>query len=129
MPRVKRGVIHLKKRRALMKAAKGFRWGRKNLIKLARPAVLKAGAYAFRDRRAKKRDLRAVWQIQISAACKALGMSYSVFMGGLKKANIEVDRKILSTLAKENPEVFKAILEEANITVPVKAKAKMSVNA
>ena len=113
MPRVKRGIIHLKKRRSLMAAVKGYRWGRKNKIKLARPAMLKAGAYAHRDRRNKKRDIRALWQIQIGAACKALGTSYSKTIGALHKANIALDRKILSNLAQENPGVFSKVLEMA----------------
>lgn len=112
MPRVKRAVMHLKKRRALMRAAKGYRWGRKNIIRLARPAVLKAGAYAFRDRRAKKREFRALWQIKINAACRQHGMSYSVFMDKLKKAKIGLDRKILATLAAEHPAVFAKIVEK-----------------
>ena len=113
MPRVKRGIIHLKKRRKLFKAVKGYRWGRKNKIKLARPAMLKAGVYAHRDRRNKKRAIRSLWQIQISAACKLVGTSYSKFMGSLKKANIELDRKILSKIAQENPKVFAEIVEKA----------------
>lgn len=113
MPRVKRGVIHAKKRRGLMKKAKGFRWGRKNLVKLAKTAVTKAGAYAFRDRRAKKRERRRLWQVQINAALRAHGTSYSKFMGSLKKANIQLDRKVLAGLAQENPEVFASIVAAA----------------
>jgi len=114
MPRVKRAVIHLKKRRALMKAAKGYRWGRKNIIRLARPAVLKAGAYAYRDRRNKKRDARALWQIKINAACRLHGLSYSAFMGKLKAANVNIDRKILASLAERFPPVFAKLVESVN---------------
>lgn len=103
--------MHLKKRRALMKAAKGYRWGRKNIIRLARPAVLKAGAYAYRDRRAKKRDFRALWQIKINAACRINGLSYSVFIAKAKAAHLGLDRKILATLAEHHPAVFAKIVE------------------
>ncbi len=116
MPRVKRGTIHKKKKRTLLKAVKGYKWGRKNKIKLARPAMLKAGVYAYRDRRNKKRDRRALWQIQISAACKERGTSYSKVMGLLKKQQIEIDRKILSGLAQTHPTLFDAILAKAGAT-------------
>ncbi|MDD5110001.1 MAG: 50S ribosomal protein L20 [Patescibacteria group bacterium] len=112
MPRVKRAVIHLKKRRALMRAVKGYRWGRKNIIRLARPAMLKAGAYAYRDRRNKKRAARALWQIKINAACRANGLSYSAFMGKLGKQKIALDRKILALLAEHHPAVFAKIVEK-----------------
>ena len=111
MPRVKRAVIHLKKRRTLMRAAKGYRWGRKNVIRLARPAVLKAGAYAYRDRRNKKRAARALWQIKINAAAREHGLPYSQFMAKLKAAHIGLDRKILATLAEHHPQVFAKIVE------------------
>ena len=111
MPRVKRSVMHLKKRRSLMKAAKGYRWGRKNIIRLARPAVLKAGAYAYRDRRNKKRDARALWQIKINAGARINGLSYSQLMGKLKAAKIALDRKILAQLAEHHPQVFAKIVE------------------
>lgn len=114
MPRVKRGIIHLKKRKKLLKQAKGYQWGRKKLPKLAKIAVLKAGAYAYRDRRNKKRDFRRLWQIQISAALKEHGLSYSKFIGSLKKAKIEIDRKNLSDLAKDNPWIFNQIVEKIN---------------
>lgn len=113
MPRVKRGIIHLKKRKKLLKAVKGYRWGRKKLIKLARPAMLKAGAYAYRDRRNKKRSARRLWNIQINAACREGGISYSKFIAGLKKGTIEVDRKILSQLAQKHPVIFAKIVEKA----------------
>ena len=80
MPRVKRGVIHSKNRRNILKQTKGYKWGRKKLIKLAKTAVNKAGAYAYRDRRAKKRTARALWQVQINAAAREHGLSYSKFM-------------------------------------------------
>jgi len=112
MPRVKRGVIHLKKRKNLLAAVKGYTHRRKKTIKLARPAMLKAGVNAFRDRRAKKRTFRSLWLIQINAACREHGLSYSRFIDGLKKANIAIDRKILSELAKNHAPVFAKIIEK-----------------
>lgn len=113
MPRVKRGIIHLKKRKNLLKAVKGYTRGRKKLIKLARPAMLKAGAYAFRDRRAKKRTRRALWQIKLNAALRENenALSYSRFMGLLKKQSIALDRKVLADLAEHNPAIFSKIVE------------------
>ena len=112
MPRVKRGTSHVKKRRKLLKAVKGYKWGRKNLIKLAKTARTKAGAHAFVDRRKKKRTMRALWQIKISAFVREQGLSYSRFMGALKANNIAVDRKILAELAVDNKEVLSAIINK-----------------
>lgn len=112
MPRVKRGTIHLKKRRKLLKEVKGYKWGRKKLIKLARPAMLKAGVNAFRDRRAKKRTFRALWQIKINAACREHGLTYSRFIAILTKSHIGLDRKILADIAEHNPTVFASIIEK-----------------
>ena len=111
MPRVKRGKSHVKHRKNILKKVKGFRGGRKNLIKLAKTASTKAGAHAFRDRRVKKRTARALWQVRLSAALKGLGWNYSGFIGALKKANSELDRKVLSELARKEPETFKKIVE------------------
>lgn len=85
-------------------------WGRSSKVRLARIAALKAGVYAYRDRRNKKRDFRRLWQVRINAAVRPLGLSYSKFMDGLKKANIALDRKILSNLAKDDPKVFEQIV-------------------
>ncbi|MCX7778734.1 MAG: 50S ribosomal protein L20 [Patescibacteria group bacterium] len=112
MARVKRGKSHLKKRKRLLKRVKGYRWGRKRLIKLAKVAALKAGVYAYRDRKRKKREFRKLWQIKINAACRELGLTYSKFIALLKKAKIELDRKILAQLAEFYPEIFKKIVEE-----------------
>lgn len=112
MPRVKRGVMHTKSRKNLLKQAKGFQNGRKNLIKLATTAVTKAGAYAYRDRRVKKRTARALWQIQLNAAVRLHDLSYSKFMAGIKKAGIDMDRKVLAELAKIEPKVFAKIIEK-----------------
>ncbi len=112
MPRVKRGVQHAKRRRSLLAKTKGMKWGRKSKTRLARVAELKAGAYAFRDRRAKKRTFRQLWQVRINAAVRPLGLNYSRFMDGIHKAGIELDRKILSSLAKDEPNVFEAIVAQ-----------------
>jgi large subunit ribosomal protein L20 len=112
MPRVKRGTQHIKRRKTLLSKTKGMMWGRKSKIKLARTAMLKAGKYAYRDRRNKKRDFRRLWAIRINAAVRPLGLSYSRFIDGLKKANITLDRKILSTLAKDHPAIFEKVVEK-----------------
>jgi large subunit ribosomal protein L20 len=112
MPRVKRAVIHLKKRRKLWKKVKGFKGARKNTMRLAKTASIKAGVHAYVDRRKKKRTARALWQIHISAALKEFEISYSRFMGAMKVANIEVDRKILSDLAANNQAIFAKIVEQ-----------------
>ena len=112
MPRVKRAVIHLKKRRKLYKKAKGYKWGRKNLIRRANDAVIKAGVNAYFDRKIKKRDTRALWQIKISAFAKEHGLSYSKFIHLIKTHNIELDRKILADLAVNNGPVLIKILEQ-----------------
>lgn len=117
MPRVKRGNVRTKKRRAVLSQTKGYMWGRKNLIKQAKTAIKKAGVYAFRDRRAKKRTNRGLWQINISSAVKENGLSYAKFMSGLKKQNIILDRKILATLAQKNPEIFAKIIKNIQETV------------
>lgn len=111
MPRVKRGITHNKKRKKLLKDVKGYKWGRKKLIKLAKTAKTKAGAHAFVDRRKKKRTMRALWQIKISAFVKEEGMSYSRFIGALKAKNIEIDRKILAEMAVSEKEALKAIVD------------------
>ncbi|MDI6883075.1 MAG: 50S ribosomal protein L20 [Patescibacteria group bacterium] len=110
--RMKRGKIAHKRRKHLLKYAKGFRWGRKSKYRAAKLALMKAWSYSFRDRKAKKREFRALWQIQISGACQELGLSYSKFIHLLKEKNIILDRKILSQLAREKPEIFKKIVEK-----------------
>ncbi|MCU0680403.1 MAG: 50S ribosomal protein L20 [Planctomycetes bacterium] len=112
MPRVKRGTIHLKKRKKLLSKTKGFMWGRKSKVRQAHTASIKAGAHAFKDRRQKKRDNKALWNIKISAVSKEQGISYSKLMGALRKKNILLDRKILADLAENNKEVFNKILAE-----------------
>ncbi len=113
MPRVKRGTQHVKRRKNLLKRVKGYKWGRKSKIRLARPAMLKAGQYAFRDRRAKKRTFRNLWNLKINAAVREYGISYSRFIGMLKTAKIAVDRKVLAQLAEKYPQIFRKIVESA----------------
>lgn len=110
MPRVKRGMTHVKKRRKLHKAVKGFKWGRKNLIRVAKTALTKAGAHAYVDRRKKKRDMRGLWLIKINAFVREHELSYSKFIGLLKANKIEVDRKILADMAVNNKEALAALI-------------------
>lgn len=110
MARVKRGTIAKKRRKHVLQHTKGFKWGRKSKYRLAKDALRHAWAYAYRDRKAKKRTMRALWQIQVNAATRSKGVTYSRFMGQLKKKNIALDRKILATLAEEKPETFQKIL-------------------
>lgn len=111
MPRVKRGTQHVKRRSNLLKRVKGYSWGRKNKIRLARPAMLKAGVHAFRDRRAKKRTFRNLWNLKINAAVRALGLSYSRFIDLLKKSNVALDRKVLAQMAEKHPAMFTKVVE------------------
>lgn len=97
----------------IMKRAKGYRWGRKNVYSLARRAVMKAGLYAYESRRQKKRNFRRLWIARLSAALRPYGMKYSEFIYRLTRKRVELDRKILSNLAISDPEIFKAIVEFA----------------
>jgi len=112
MARVKRGVTAHKRRKNVLRDTKGFRWGRKSKYRLAKDALYHAWAYAFRDRRAKKRSFRRLWQTNINGALQAEGLRYSTFISLLKKQHIGIDRKVLSKLAQEKPEVFKEIVEK-----------------
>ncbi len=112
MVRVKRGKAAHKRRKNVLKETKGFRWGRKSKYRQAKEALAHALTYAYRDRRTKKRAFRRLWQIQINAACRELKISYSKFIAGLKKNNIEIDRKILADLAKSKSEIFHKIVEK-----------------
>jgi large subunit ribosomal protein L20 len=111
MPRVKRGTISNKHRRKVLKQAKGYRFGRSNKEIEAKIAILKAGVQAFAHRRDKKNDFRRLWNVQINAAVRPFGLSYSQFIDRLKKNEIELDRKVLAQLAQENPETFKRVVE------------------
>ena len=109
MPRVKRGVTARARHKKVLALAKGFRGRRKNVFRIAKQAVMKAGQYAYRDRRAKKRVFRQLWIARINAASRGLGLSYSKFVAGLKKAQIEIDRKVLADLAVNDPAGFASI--------------------
>lgn len=110
MARVKKGVNALKSRRNILKQVKGYRFGRSTKEAAAQEAIAHAGSYAFAHRRDKKNDMRALWNIRIGTALKPHALSYSKFIGALKKKNIVIDRKILSQLANENPETFNSIV-------------------
>jgi len=109
MARVKRGVTARARHKKVLAKSKGFRGRRGNVYRVAKEAVMKAGQYAYRDRRNKKRDIRALWITRINAAVRELGMSYSAFMAGLKKAHIEIDRKMLADLAVLDKPAFAKI--------------------
>lgn len=108
--RVKRGVAHVKRRKNILKATKGFKWGRKNQIKKAKTAATRAGRHSYKHRRLKKREYRGLWQIRINAAVRPHGLSYSQFIHKLTLAKIQLDRKVLAELASDHPAVFDAIV-------------------
>lgn len=110
MPRVKRGLGHVKHRKNLLKRVKGFQAGRKNLMKQAKTAELKSGMRAYFGRKNKKRDYRALWQVKINAAVRPLGLSFSKFMGKLKEKEMRLDRKILSQIAEHHSNIFAEIV-------------------
>ncbi|GHU26484.1 50S ribosomal protein L20 [Betaproteobacteria bacterium] len=113
MPRVKRGVTARARHKKVFAQAKGFRGRRKNVYRIAKEAVMKAGQYAYRDRRQRKRQFRALWIARINAAARELGLKYSTFMNGLKKARIEVDRKVLADLAVFDKPAFAVLASQA----------------
>ena len=109
MPRVKRGVTARARHKKVLDQAKGFRGRRKNVYRIAKEAVMKAGQYAYRDRRNKKREFRALWITRINAGARDAGLTYSQFMAGLKKAAIDIDRKVLADLAVQDKAAFAKI--------------------
>lgn len=113
MPRVKRGVTARARHKKVIAAAKGYRGRRGNVFRIAKQAVMRAGQYAYRDRRNKKRTFRALWITRINAAVREHDMTYSVFIAGLKKASIELDRKVLADLAVRDKAGFAAIVQAA----------------
>ena len=113
MSRVKRGVTARARHKKVLALAKGYRGRRKNVYRIAKQAVMKAGQYQYRDRRQRKRQFRSLWIASINAAARELGMKYSTFMNGLKKANIEVDRKVLADLAVFDQPAFAALAAQA----------------
>ena len=117
MSRVKRGVTARARHKKVLDMAKGFRGRRKNVYRVAKQAVMKAGQYAYRDRRQKKRQFRALWIARINAAAREQGMSYSVFMNGLKKASIQIDRKVLSDIAVFDKVAFTQFVAQAKASL------------
>jgi len=113
MPRAKGGPKTRQRRKKVLKKAKGYFGGRRKLFRTAKETVLRAGAFAYRHRKQKKRLSRGVWIVRINAACRELGMSYSVFMAGLKKAGVTLDRKVLAELAVADPGAFAKLAEKA----------------
>lgn len=113
MARVKRGVVANRRHKKVLKAAKGYYGARSRIFRVAKQAVIKAGQYAYRDRRVKKRNFRALWITRINAQSRACGMSYSRLIAGLKKANIELDRRVLADLAVHDKSAFAAIVDQA----------------
>ena len=120
MPRVKRGVTARARHKKVLEQAKGFRGRRNSVFRIAKEAVMKAGQYQYRDRRQKKRDFRALWIARINAAVREVGMTYSAFMNGLKKASIDIDRKVLADLAVHDKAAFTKIAEQAKAVAKVK---------
>ena len=111
--RTLKGAARTKAKRRLFKRAKGYRGGRGRLLRTVKETLIRAGVYAFRDRRVRKRNFRRLWITRISAACRMRDVSYSVLMNGLKKANIELDRKSLAAIAVDDPKGFDVIVETA----------------
>ena len=117
MPRVKRGVTARARHKKVLAQSKGYRGRRRNVYKIAKQAVMKAGQYQYRDRRQRKREFRALWIARINAAVRELGLSYSAFMNGLQKAAIDIDRKVLADLAVNDKAAFTKIAEQAKASL------------
>ncbi len=117
MPRVKRGVTAHARHKKVLAKAKGFRGRRGNVYRIAKQAVMRAGQYAYRDRRQKKRDFRALWIVRINAAAREFGMTYSTLINGLKKASVEVDRKVLADIAVFDKQAFGRIASQAKASL------------
>ena len=113
MPRVNRGVVAHARHKKILDKAKGYRGARSKILRVAKQAITKAGQYAYRDRRQRKRQFRALWIARINAGARENGMSYSVFMNGLKKASIEIDRKVLSDIAIFDKPAFTTLVEKS----------------
>ena len=117
MARVKRGVIARRRHKKVLKRATGYYNARRKVYRVATQAVIKAGQYAYRDRRQRKRDFRSLWIVRINAAARECGLSYSRFINGLNRAEIEIDRKIQADLAVHDPEAFGALAEQAKASL------------
>ena len=113
MPRVKRGVVARRRHKKVLKQAKGYYGARSRVFRVAKQAVIKAGQYAYRDRRQRKRQFRSLWITRINAASRANGLNYSRLIAGLKKANVELDRRVLADIAVHDKAAFAAIVEKA----------------
>ncbi len=113
MTRIKGGLLHAKRRRGILKHTRGFRWGRKSKIKVAKVAKMKAGQHAFNSRKTKKRLNRGLWNVKINAAAREVGVSYSKLIGLLKKKNIGLDRKILASLGEKREAIFRHLVSLA----------------
>ncbi|MBK1874166.1 MULTISPECIES: 50S ribosomal protein L20 [Marinobacter] len=117
MARVKRGVVARRRHKKILKQAKGYYGARSRVFRVAKQAVIKAGQYAYRDRRNRKRAFRALWIARINAGARANGLSYSRLIAGLKKANVEIDRKVLADLAMNEQQAFAAVVETAKASL------------
>src|SRR5690554_2499390 len=117
MARVKRGVVARRRHKKILKQAKGYYGARSRVFRVAKQAVIKAGQYAYRDRRNRKRAFRALWIARINAGARANGLSYSRLIAGLKKANVEIDRKVLADLAMNEQQAFAAVAEKAKASL------------
>ena len=115
MARVKRGVVARRRHKKVLHRAKGYFNARRKVFRVAKQAVIKAGQYAYRDRRTRKRHFRALWIVRINAAARECGLSYSRFMNGLKRANIQLDRKVLADMAVRDKTAFAAVAERAKV--------------
>ncbi|HDZ37421.1 MAG TPA: 50S ribosomal protein L20 [Marinobacter sp.] len=117
MARVKRGVVARRRHKKILKQAKGYYGARSRVFRVAKQAVIKAGQYAYRDRRNRKRSFRALWIARINAGARINGLSYSRLIAGLKKANVEIDRKVLADLAMNEQQAFAAVVETAKASL------------
>ncbi len=123
MPRVKRGVTARASHKKVLAQAKGYRGRRKNVFRVANEAVMKAGQYAYRDRRQRKRQFRTLWIARINAAAREFGLTYSTMINGLKRAAVEVDRRVLADLAVHDPAAFNQFAQRAKDSLPAPAAA------
>lgn len=123
MPRVKRGVTARAKHKKVLAKAKGYYGARSRVYRVAKQAVIKAAQYAFRDRRQKKREFRALWIVRVNAAARSHGMSYSAFINGLKKASIDIDRKVLADIAVHDKPAFAILVEQAKVSLESQSAA------
>jgi large subunit ribosomal protein L20 len=121
MPRVKRGVTSRASHKKVLNRAKGYRGRRKNVFRVANEAVMKAGQYAYRDRRQRKRQFRSLWIARINAAAREAGLTYSTLMNGLKRAAIDVDRRVLADLAVHDPAAFTKLAQSARASLPAQS--------